>query len=701
MRQRFSVTIHPHLPLALCTDGFLVTALKLPRSTSPEKAARTMVHSVLRLLLAEHPELSLHFPEEDTANATTTTDRNVQALVDGAFLSSEDRTMSNVAPYAAAFDVGGGNVGTIHFAGLAEHSTGDNTIPILCRSSAHAPASPNLSDLLLSAFGCVVSSNLPLEPPVNAPSGEAPSHTSFQSLWTRTCTAAIRLAFTQSNMAVLSDFLSRLKDLTGFDSVHKTHLSLTSSLLASTLSLCIECSLDCLKQQLSHSSNPSQTVAKVLNVLHAAFDALSHSLGAYSMACEVNNGDASGCSIHPVLMDMATSKNNYSVLPSLVSVFKYFHSCATNALHLLEQYHVEHHPHCSFLEATHAIQHLLKQLAQEAKKHGIPIYQPVVAKDADHPELCALLGKLLRYDIGGAVKEVALKIRTNEDLPIEGLGGLFCSTATQLLAPHRQGISTASPVGGTANPTQITSSSTCALHLASPIGEAMVRSLGFLMARYFLGLPLLVPSSDGPCNVPAPSVAITELPQGARFSELSPSKVKDAVMEQHALQHWAPECALMLLLFAREWEEAALFCLHLGSWQLAYSVASVEKAHNTLLHCNTSSPSDVQFNDIATSIIRCKIEAVTKTLVSTESHPGSVADKEHSLAILLQAAAVGGHDNVLIECATHLVDSIVSEVGKLPYLVPAEHHLPSSPVFCQQRPFAKEVCATTTPCAEL
>lgn len=696
MRQHFSVTIHPHLPLALCSDGFLVTALKLPRSTSPEKAARTMVHSVLRLLLAEHPELSLHFPEEDTANATTTTDRNVQALVDGAFLSSEDHTMSNVAPYAAAFDVGRGNVGTTQFAGLAEHSTGNDTIQNLSRSSAHAPASTHLLDLLLSAFGCVVSSNLPLEPPVSAPSGKAPSHTSFQCLWAGTCTAAVRLACAQGNMAVLSDLISRLKDLTGFDSVHKIHLSLTSSLLASILSLCIECSVDYLKQQLSQSSNPSETVAKVLDVLHAAFNALSHSLGAYSMACEVSSGDASGCNIHPVLMDMATSKNNYSVLPSLMSVFKYFYSCATNALRLLEQYNVEHHPHCSFLEATHAIQHLLEQLAQEAKKHGIPIHQPVVAKDS---ELCVLLGKLLQYDIGGAVKEVALKIRTNEGLPIEGLDRLFRSTATQLLAPHRQGVSIASPVGDTANPTQITSAGTCALHLASPVGESMVRSLGFLMARYFLGLPLLVPLSDSPCNVPAPSVAITELPQGARFSELSPSKVKDAVKEQHALQHWAPECALMLLLFASEWEEAALVCLHLGDWQLAYSVASVEKAHNALLHRNTSSPSE--FNDIARSIIRCKIEAVTKTVVSTESHPGSVADKEHSLAMLLQAAAVGGHDNVLIEYATHLVDSIVSEVGQLPYLVPAEHHLPSSPVFCQQRPFAKEVCATTTPCAEL
>ena len=683
MRQHFSVTVHPHLPLALCSDGYNVTELKLPCSTSPEDAAKTIVHSVQRLLSAEHPEVSLHLlPEEDTADATITRGGNLQAQADGSFMSSDDHATSS----ASAFGVGGAEKGIFHFVGVTEHSTGDDgTNQILSRSSAHVPASTQALDLLLSALGCVVSSTWPLEPPEHAASKKVPTLASFQSLWTDTCGAAVRLASRQGNMAALSDFLSRLQELTKFDSIHQNHFALTSSLLASTLNVCVECCFDHLKQQLSHSSDPSQTVAMVLNVLHVALDALSHCLGACSSAGKGNSGDTAGCT--PILMDAS----KMPVLPALVSVFNYFYSCATDTLHLLEQYHLENRPNCPLLQATDTLQHLIEQLVQEAEQRGIPTPQPLAPKGSDHPELCALLGKLLQYNISGAVKDVALQIRTIEGLPIEGLGQLFCSTATQTLVTHRQRGSLTSPVGNRASPTQITSAATCMVRLADPVGESMVRTLGFLMARYFLSLPLMVPSLDCPCNLPAPSVAITQLPQGARFGELSSAKVRDAVKEQYALQSWSPECALVLLLFASEWEEAALFCLQLGNWQLAYSVASLEKTHNALLQCNMASQSDALLDDIAIRIMRCKIEAVTKALVSSEAHTRAIADKEHSLAMLLEAAAVGCHDNLVLQLATHLVASTVSEVGKLPCLVSVEHHLPGSPVFCQQQPFTKEV----------
>ena len=696
MRQQFSVSIHPRLPLVLVSDGYHVTVLRLPHPSSPEEAARTMVYSVQRLLLAEHPEVAPHFLPEDNADATTTKGRNIQALVEGSFLSSEDHAMGSVAPYTAAFGVGGENEGLIHFSGLTECSTGAGTTQTLLHSSAHAPASTRSLELLLSALACVVSSDLPLEPPEHSESENVPTCVSFQSLWTATCGVAIRLTSSQGNIAVFSDFLSRLQELARFDSLHHTHLALTSSLLASTLSLCIECSLECLKHQVLQSSDPSQTVAMFVNVLHAAFNAFSYSLGACAFTCKVSNGGDLGCT--PIPMDVVAS--NVSVLPTLVSVFTCFHSRVTDTLHLLKQYQLEQHPHNTLLQAMHAVQHLLEQLVQEAEQYGISIPQPLVAKNANHSELCDLLGKLLQYDISGAVKAVALKIKTNEGLPVEGLGELFHSTATQLLAPHRQGVSNGSPVGGTANLAQITLASTHMVRLANPVGESMVKNLGFLMARYFLGLPLLVPSCDSAYGVPGPSVAITELPQGAKFNELSSAKVTDAVKEQQAQQHWTPECALALLLFAGEWEEAAHLCLQLGNWQLAYCVTSVKKAHNALLqHKVPTSLSNVQLDDIVMHIIRGKIEALTKALVSTESHPRLPADKEHSLTMILQAAAVGCHDNVVVQLAAHLVDSTVSEVGKLPYLVPAQHHLPASPVFCQQRPFAKEVRVyMQTPC---
>lgn len=690
MRQQFSVTIHPRLPLVLVSDGYRVTVLKLPHPSTPEEAARTMVHSVQRLLLAEYPEVSPHFLPEDIADATTTKGRNIQALVQGSFLSSEDHAMGSVAPFTAAYGVGGENEGIGHFSGLAEYSTGGGTTQTLSHSSAHAPVSTHSLDLLLSALACVVSSDLHLEPPEHAESAKVPTLVSFQSLWTTTCGAAIKLTSSQGNITVLSDFLSRLQELARFDSLHHTHLALTSSLLASTLNLCIECSFECLKHQVLQSSDPSQTVAMFIKMLHAAFNAFSYSLGACPSTCKVSNGGDLGCTYTP----MGVVASNISALPPLVSVFTCFHSHVSDTLHLLKQYQLEQHPHHTLLQATHTVQRLLEQLEQEAEQHGISIPQPVVAKDANHSELCDLLGKLLQYDIIGAVKDVALKIKTNEGLPVECLGELFHSTATQLLVPHRQGVSIGSPVGGTANSAQITLAGTpCMVRLANPVGEAMVKNLGFLMARYFLGLPLIVPTCDSPCRVPGPSVAITELPQGAKFIELSSAKVTDAVKEQRAQQYWAPECALALLLFAGEWEEAAHLCLQLGNWQLAYSLTSVKKAHNALLQHRVPTPlSNVQLDDIAIRIIRSQIEALTKALVSTESHLRQGADKEHSLTMILQAAAVGCHDNVVVQLATQLVDSTVSEVGKLPYLVPAEHHLPASTVFCQQRPFAKEVC---------
>ena len=688
MRQHFSVAVHPHLPIALCSDGYLVSALKFPQRTSPEKAARKMVHSAQHLLLVEHPELSLQFPEEDAGNATTSTGRSIQALAEGTFLSSEDHTVSSIAPYAAAFDMGGANVGAIHFAGLGEQTSGDGSKQALFSSAAPVPLSTPSLHLLLSALGIVVSSNNSLEPPMHASSESA---SSFASLWTDTCIAAVKLAFGQGNTAVLLEFLARLQDITKFDSVHQAYLALTSSLVTSVLSVCVECSLGHLQQQLSQPSDPGQAVAEVLSMLQAAFDTLSHSLSAYSSASQIFNKDTSGFAFQPSHVDGATSKVDPSIPASLASVLKLFHSHATDMLRLFEQYQVDRTPSHTFRESSNSLQDLIKQLAHEAEKYDIATLQPVAAEDVAHSEISTLHRKLLQYDISGAMEDMALNIISSEGIPIEGPDRLLHRSTNQLPVTHRQG-SAAWPTEDTAIP-PLSASKTSLVHLASPLGESMVRSLGFLMARYFLGLPLMVPILGSACSVPAPSVATAELPKEARFNELSTVKVTDAA--RSALHQWVPDCALMLLLFAGEWEEAAIFCQQLGNWQLAYSVAVIDKVHNTLLQHGTPTLSDVHCNDIAASIIKCKIEGITKALVSTGSSRGSVTDTENTLALLLQAAVVGGHDSILLDFTARLVDGITSEVGKLPYLVPAGHRLPASPVFCQQQPITKEVCATT------
>ncbi|XP_067290218.1 ciliogenesis and planar polarity effector 1 isoform X2 [Pseudorasbora parva] len=228
--------------------------------------------------------------------------------------------------------------------------------------------------------------------------------------------------------------------------------------------------------------------------------------------------------------------------------------------------------------------------------------------------------------------------------------------------------------------------------LSGPVGQeaacAVVQSLGRFMAAYFTNRPL--------CILPPHNVDVLpplHLPHSVRVVELSQARAAVAVRSEQLSEVWTVDYALELLLLGGLIPEAVWMAQRLGDWKMAATLGLAYtgycSGHVDLsslpwreLHLPTELKPAVIFQD--------QLEKLLGRVAGSEedgSKDTVVVEDVDLLQVSVQEilkASVMAEADVVSQPLTRILNAAKERATSLPALVPPAFYLPAPPLYCPQ-----------------
>ena len=703
LRQRFSVTTHPHLPLVLCSDGYCLTVLSL------QPAYRSLPQLVLGLVkscrdLLHLPELQLHLHTDGIAQHSHTTpdetqERELNRKQDMCMHVTEEERgeFTSTLPGPSAEFLPAIETGQVHFAGM----DGLNITHSVCQGDPEGEY--ELAKAYISAAWGLLLSADKFEPG----NGLYPCHpcgteativsTMMNAAENLTIISLASLPTLPSSAEVNSNQLSCITlalSLAGLDQTKQGHCKLVHALANCTL-MTVIAKLHQAHRGFalcdSHTARSMevyvQTVAKNLQLFwKILFKIVVFISGLYD---QVHNNPLKPFSI-PLLF-----------LEGVCTFLKSdLHSCRLFARRMAPVRSVSssmHEREMSFLQqnlmkhvsntATYleSISTTLSCFHQEGSLNAVAVLAPPPLESESFPEsshmqqnmLSCLLVMLQKCDLKGAL-EFAHSLMIQSD---HGSGeGPSCHVSV---------------------PSLILSSPASLAHQSVALTpfSCVLLTLARLIAAFFCSkLPTVVR-----CRIPFPTIHPPShtAPSPSQHLELKHHSITTAIREQGLSEKWTATHAVELYLLSGHWYEAAAFAAKLGDWKKSLLLCVVHLQHGRQLaeRYELSSPVIPELSKVqrlAHHIASDKISNALGLSKLVQSYQPSDHDLPY-ISSILWVCGCGHVDNIAPELGYLSLCRMWMAVRSLPVRVPQNFYLPAPPLYCPQ-PTTNEVCMSIHKC---
>ena len=681
LRQRFSVTTHPHLPILLCSDGYSLTILKLPTTLSLPTLLSGLVSSARDVLAL--PPIDIKGPSLSASHSQTKS-LQLQSLHDiaasftdttglgdtlGSSVSSAPQHAGGYMPALSGVEGGG-----IHFAGLG--STLQLPTPTSDVQLSTAMAS------LLSAWGVLLTCGVTMPGdgvPVQGSPGELDSQLcslkDITSVLLLSILKILELLHERAKDAHARDslryFLHSLLSVVPFDSISQRHLITVTALANRVLTEELH---KCLKKHRSLKENFTQQAwIEYINSMNRGVSETSDLLDTIIafMECTydytpINRTMNSFCTPSFLQTDIASQHTNSclstlspagSLLAKVSEVFQEdINKCEQTVKQQISQAVSESRLQSREMNVLYnqltkclnkalvTLQYARTQTRWISPTHGNPITSNVFKSH----KVQKLVSKIEAYDIQGALEYVHSLVNYSEVAALD----------------H------------------------CSLKLSTSV-RTVVHLFCQVMASFF---------SDK-----APFITISLNP----FHQLSLSRAKllKATQSEALFNFWTADHVVELLMISQFWHEACAFLQMLGEWKKAFFLSSIFVQHSSLMRSENQQHSmlkQLAQNIITENLLRCIglkfITPFRKTDTKRLSCLPGLSDSHLMRRDIigfvpecLRVCAQAEMDGVLLTVVASLVSEIAHCCRKMCVEVPSGLYLPAPPLFCPQPATQNEV----------
>ena len=684
LRQRFSVTAHPHLPLLLCSDGYSLTVLKLPTTLSLPTLLSGLVSSARDVLAL--PPIEIKGPSVSSSHSQTKS-LQLQSLHDIAASFSDttglgDTLGSSVGstPHNGGYmpALSGVEGGGIHFAGLG------STLQFPTPSSDGSVQLSTAMAYLLSAWGMLLTCGVTMPGdgvPVQGNPGELDSKLcSLEDITSVLLLSILKVLELLRERAKdthakesLRYFIRSLLSVVPFDTLSQRHLSTVTTLANRVLTEELQ---KCLKKHHSLKENLTQqawieyinsmnrTVSEASDLLDTIIAFMEYT---YDYTAMNRRGN---CFFTPSFLQTDntdqhrdTGSRLHTLFPAgslLAKVSQVFqediNKCEQTVKQQISQAVSESRLHTRemnvlYNQLTKCLNKALVtlQYAQTQARWILPTHgNPVTSNLFKSHKVQKLVSKIEAYDIIGALEYVHSLVNYSEAVSLDH-SSLKLSTSARTV-----------------------------VHLFCQV-----------MASFF-------------CDK-APFITISLNP----FHQLSLSRAKlsKAAQNEALLNFWTPDHVLELLQISQFWLEACTFLQMLGEWKKAFFLSSIFVLHSKLTRIKKQQHALLKklAQSIATeNLLQCiGLKFITpfsktdpKRLSCLPGLSESHLMRRDIISFVpecLRVCAQAEMDSVLLTVVASLVSEIAHCCREMCVEVPSGLYLPAPPLFCPQPATQKEV----------